>query len=347
MRYSLLIVFLASCSYSLVSPADEVVPRPAVVTPQALKAVTLDLCMAGSRIIAVGERGIILFSDDNGIRWQQAQVPVSSTLTAVQFIDSRNGWAVGHAGVVLHTSNGGESWALQMDGHRAAALELHAAQTSADESRIAMARQGVADGADKPFLAVSFSDASNGMVVGAFGLALVTADGGMSWTSVADRLPNPEGLHLYAVARQGDYLYLAGERGLLLRSRDRGGHFEALQAPYDGSYFAMAVGADGGLFIAGLRGKVFRSADHGQTFQAIENPVPISVNSIYLSADGAVVANQAGGLLKLSSDLARLTPMVMPNQTPLTALVRAADDAFVGTGFTGPVRLAISLNASE
>ncbi|KPA98491.1 YCF48-related protein, partial [Pseudomonas asplenii] len=80
-----------------------------------------------------------------------------------------------------------------------------------DANRVGAAQRLLADGADKPLLALSFADARHGLVVGAYGLALSTADGGHSWQSSMDRLPNPRGLHLYALARQGADLYIAGE----------------------------------------------------------------------------------------------------------------------------------------
>ena len=151
----------------------EVLSQPAVQGPQALRAVLLDVARAGARLVAVGERGVVLLSDDNGATWRQAAaVAVSASLTAVQFVDERNGWAVGHAGVVLRSEDGGEHWTLQLDGKRAAALELQAAEASADERRLAAAQRLLADGADKPLLALSFADAQHGLVVGAYGLLL-------------------------------------------------------------------------------------------------------------------------------------------------------------------------------
>src|SRR3546814_394862 len=54
------------------------------------------LARAGDRVIAVGQRGHILLSDDDGAHWAQAKVPVSSDLTAVSFPPARDGLAVGH-----------------------------------------------------------------------------------------------------------------------------------------------------------------------------------------------------------------------------------------------------------
>ncbi|MFU7548446.1 YCF48-related protein, partial [Pseudomonas paraeruginosa] len=48
--------------------------------------------------------------------------PVSSDLVQVRFSDERNGWIVGHDSVLLHTSDGGDSWQIQLDGRRLLAL---------------------------------------------------------------------------------------------------------------------------------------------------------------------------------------------------------------------------------
>lgn len=343
----LLTLCLAALAWPLLAaPPTDVLKRPAVQSSQALHGVMQAIARAGDRLVAVGERGTVLVSDDNGQHWRQVTVPVSSSLTAVQFV-GQQGWAVGHAGVVLYSGDGGEHWSVQLDGRQMAALELSAAQADGDEHRLAAARQAVNDGADKPLLALSFSDAAHGMVVGAYGLAFSTADGGRSWSSLIGRLPNPQGLHLYGIGAFGAQVYVAGEQGLFMRSLDRGEHFEAVSTPYEGSYFSLAVQADGTVLIGGLRGKVFRSSDAGQSFSAIDNPVPVSINEIRLAGRQLLLVNQAGGLLQASADRSRLTPIALPPGPPLTAVAQAADGALVGVGFAGPLRLATPLNAVE
>jgi hypothetical protein len=99
---------------------------PALVTPKALGAATLAVARAGARLVAVGERGTVLWSDDGGAHWQQARVPVQAALTSVRFVDAHVGWAAGHLGVILKTEDGGQSWA-RLDGTQAAAALLAAA----------------------------------------------------------------------------------------------------------------------------------------------------------------------------------------------------------------------------
>ncbi len=331
----------------LAAPAVDVLNLPAVKSVQALHGVMQAVTRAGDRLVAVGERGIVLLSDDNGFSWRQGSVPVSTTLTAVQFVDPRNGWAVGHGGVVLGSHDGGEHWEALLNGLQAADLELAAAQQAGDEHRLQAARQNVADGADKPLLALSFSDARTGWVVGAYGMALHTDDGGATWASWAGRLPNPQGAHLYAVAQHGAEVYLAGEQGLFLRSGDAGGSFEKMATPYAGSYFSLVAQADGAVLVGGLRGTLLRSTDGGHSFATVSNPVPVSVNDLRQVGDQLLLVNQAGAVLQASRDRTRLIPLDVPPGQPLTAVTQAADGALVGVGFAGPVRLATSMNAAE
>jgi photosystem II stability/assembly factor-like uncharacterized protein len=81
-----------------------------LVTEDLLLAVT----KAGDRLVAVGEFGHVIHSDDRGQTWTQADhVPTQVTLTAVDFADDKNGWAVGHDRTIIATADGGKTWSLQ------------------------------------------------------------------------------------------------------------------------------------------------------------------------------------------------------------------------------------------
>jgi photosystem II stability/assembly factor-like uncharacterized protein len=136
----------------------DVLDTPAMQSPLASRGLLTGLARAGDRVVAVGQRGHILWSDNAGQDWQQAKVPVSSDLVAAHFPSASQGWAVGHDGVILHTADGGKSWQRQRDGRP--------------------------DEADVPLLDVWFRDERNGYAVGAFGTLLETNDGGAHWQSV-------------------------------------------------------------------------------------------------------------------------------------------------------------------
>ncbi|MEK8029052.1 WD40/YVTN/BNR-like repeat-containing protein [Pseudaquabacterium rugosum] len=302
----------------------------------------LGLAAAGPRQVAVGERGTVLLSDDGGRQWRQAAaVPVSVTLTGVQFADARSGWAIGHQGVVLATTDGGEHWQRRLDGLAAARLALAELQArpDADPKALAMAERTVADGADKPLLALDFSGPAEGLVAGAYGLLLATRDGGRAWQSIAARLDNPKGGHLYALRRDGTRILIAGEQGLAFLSEDGGQSFRRLVTPYQGSWFTAAFEADGALLLAGLRGNVQRSRDGGRSWQALDNPVPVSLTGSLRLPDGRLLlANQAGQLLGVEATA--VAPRLPTAAQQPAALALAPDGALLIAGWNGLTRVA-------
>lgn len=305
--------------------------------------ILLDINRAGDRLVAVGERGLVLLSDDAGKSWRQAKrVPVAVSLTRVAFPSRHVGWIVGHGGVVLKSEDGGETWDRQLEGRTAARLALQAARAAAAdrvENRRAVeeAERLVADGPDKPFLALHFFDEANGFVVGAYGIIFRTRDGGRSWQPWMSHLDNPKGLHLNAIAQVGSALFIAGEKGLLLRSTDAGEHFTALKTPYTGSYFT--VGADKGrVVIGGLRGSAYSSADQGNSWTRLVVPMPVTLIGSAPLADGeSAYINQAGEVLRSSEETMQRLPL--PPLPPVTAVVQASDGALVAATFRGPIRL--------
>src|SRR5579862_192446 len=85
-------------------------PIPAATVKRLL---LLDAARVGSRVVAVGDRGYIVVSDDDGASWKRAVAPAVPLLTAVDFVDAKNGWAVGHDTTILATHDGGDTWTRQ------------------------------------------------------------------------------------------------------------------------------------------------------------------------------------------------------------------------------------------
>jgi photosystem II stability/assembly factor-like uncharacterized protein len=282
----------------------------------------LGIATTGSRLVAVGERGVVALSDDGGQQWRQAPVSVSVTLTSVRFANERVGMAVGHAGVVLATSDRGETWKLVLDGRRIAQTALDQARARGDVKAIKDAEQLVTDGPDKPLLDVLLIDERRAWVVGAYGLALATEDGGASWSSWANRLDNPKAQHLYAVRKRGETVLLAGEQGLLLLSRDGGQTFQRLESPYRGSWFTAELIDDSTLVVAGLRGNAWRSVDGGASWAALPAPPGASITASTVTPDRKLLlASQAGFVMSVEGErVVALHAQPMPSVAGLTAL---------------------------
>ena len=313
----------------------------------------LAIARAGDRLVAVGERGIVLLSDDHGASWRQAQVPVSVSLTAVQFVDAQRGWAVGHSGAVLFSDDGGTSWALQFDGIQAARIAQEAARAEtgkpgepdgeAGRKRLGEAERLVADGPDKPFLDLHFSDARNGLIVGAYGLAFRTQDGGRHWQSWIGRLPNPRGKHLYRIGAAGRRVFIIGEQGLLVRSDDGGETFTAIETPYAGTYFGLHTYSDGGLLAFGLRGNAYSSTDAARQWAKVELGTPNPLVDRVLLADGSLLLVDQQGQTFVSPSAAQAGSFkrsTLSFGVPVSSLVQAADGSFVAASPHGVRRVA-------
>jgi photosystem II stability/assembly factor-like uncharacterized protein len=329
--------------------APAVLSQAALVTPKALGAATLAVTRAGKRLVAVGERGTVLLSDDHGASWKQAQVPVQATLTTVRFADEKTGWAAGHLGVILRSDDAGATWHKQLDGIQAAALVQQAAQATGDAKAIANAQRLLEEGADKPFFDLEFIDAQRGFAVGAYGLMFATVDGGKTWAALGPRLPNPKSLHLYGLRAHGDTLLIAGEQGLLLRSTDGGASFSALESPYKGSFFGL-LHTQGDVWIAfGLRGTAYRSPDAGTRWEKLETSLPMAIGAgTALTGGGFVLMGQAGDVLVGRDDLPTLKRTPAREPVPVSGVAIAADGSLVLASLRGMRRLpalsALSVN---
>ena len=328
-------------SLAVVDPLD----RPAIKSQAAPHSVLLDVTKVGNRFIAVGERGIIVLSDDGGRSWKQADVPTSVSLAAVRFVSQKKGWVVGHSGIVLHTEDGGETWSKQLDGRMVAKLAVEYAQSLVGKPGVKNADRLLADaqrlqtdGPDKPFLAIYFEDESKGFIVGAYGLTFRTEDAGKTWKPWMDRVENSRGMHIYAIAGSGKTIYMAGEQGLFLRSTDGGEKFTKVETPYKGTYFTLALLPSGEIVLGGMRGNAYRSADQGKTFQPVQNPIPVSFSATTQLGDGTrVFANQAGQLLATNDGGKTLHPLPVQGLPPISGIADAGNGMLMTVGFMGAI----------
>lgn len=303
---------ISFCAIGLVAdavaggPPKTLEPKPAAASPMASQGMILGAAWAGGRTVAVGDQGIVLLSDDQGKTVRQARsVPVSSTLTGVSFTDARHGWAVGHWGVILSTVDGGETWQLQ--------------RLSATE--------------DRPLFAVHFFDASNGVAAGLWSLILTTDDGGKTW--VERKLSAPAGAskadaNLLALFTDSKgRVYAAAERGLVLRSEDRGQSWQYLPTGYKGSFWSGTALADGTLVVGGQRGTVYRSADDGRTWEKVELDSKSSVTGV-VAGDGELLLVGLDGLRAISKDAGRhFAVSVRPDRISLTAALRGTHGSWL------------------
>lgn len=251
---------------------------PAVQASNATQATMLAAGLAGKRVVAVGDHGVVLLSDDQGKQWRQARsVPLSTPLTGVSFVDAKRGWAVGHWGAILATTDGGESWQVQ----RLATEE------------------------DRPLFAVHFFNARQGVAVGLWSLVLTTEDGGQTWAEQPVQAPpgaKRADLNLMGLfADSRGTLYATAERGQVLHSADQGKNWRYLDTGYEGTLWSGAILADGRLLLGGQRGTLLQGSADGKGFRRVATQSKGSVTCVAV-AGSRVLAVGLDGLSVQSSD---------------------------------------------
>lgn len=318
----------------------DVLDAPAETSPLASQRILNAAAVAGNRVVVVGQRGHILYSDDQGRTWTQASVPVSVDLVAVHFPTAEKGWAVGHSGVVLATSDGGATWVKQLDGRAAAQamVDHYQSQGAAGPDADALldeAKRFAEEGPDKAFLDVWFDDENVGYVVGVFNLVFRTDDGGKRWVPWFDRTDNPKRYHLYAVRRVGDDLYAAGEQGIVLKLDPKAQRLRAVPTPYEGTYFGI-TGKPGSVLVFGLRGNAYRTTNGGASWQKVDTRVPVGLTGGALMSDGRVVlVSQAGHVLVSSDSGATFAPVATDHPAPAAGVVALDSKSIVVAGPRG------------
>ena len=293
----------------LAEPETGLKQQSARINPYASEEMLLGATQADKRLIAVGDHGTILLSDDEGKTFRQAKsVPTRATLNSVSFANKNIGWAAGHWGTILKTTDGGETWTLQRSD----------------------------TGTDRPLFAVLAIDPGHAVAVGLWSLVLTTADGGAQWGNVNLSLP-PDGgkadRNLFGLFSNNGILYAPAERGLVLRSNDNGNTWSYLSTGYKGTFWTGMAFSDGTLLVGGLRGTVFRSSDAGKTWQQVDSHSKSSITA-FAGLGNSIVAVGLDGVVLRSTDGGRtFTATQREDRTALTAVVTtAAGEVFFSKG---------------
>lgn len=286
-------------SFGLISlNAMSAPPEYSILSDMAKESLLIDVERVGNRLVAVGERGHIIYSDDEGISWKQAKVPTLVLLTAVYFVDDHTGWAVGHDKTILKTTDRGETWVKQLEEVFSLDTEDQNEEANWDYNAPLPLPKG------EPFLDVWFEDLNRGFAIGAYGYIFKTTDGGNTWKDWSSHIDNIDGLHYYSITEGSNHtLFIVGEMGTLYRSLDMGETWETIDSPYEGSFFGvLPLKKSNSVLAFGLQGHLFRSDDLGETWRAIKSGTDQSLNSAELLPDGTIVVVGNSGVLLVSDD---------------------------------------------
>lgn len=323
----------------------------------ATEALLLGVARAGDRIVAVGEYGDVLLSDDDGKTWRQAKtVPTTVTLTSVVFTDDKTGFAVGHDTIIIKTVDAGETWVKQFGGGES----------------------------DNALLSVFFKDANHGWAIGAFNFTVETTDAGATWVERKTLMPPPEkppeetkpaapidptkattigagGIDPYAAATgdenhlnamfagpDAETIFIAAEAGAIYRSLDGGVTWEKHLTGYLGSFWGGLTVKDGSSYVVGMRGNVWRTTDKGATWTKLDTGgADQSIADGVQLADGSLVFVGLGGQVLYSPDGTTFTLTYRADRKGLNAVIQDGADKLLVFGEAGVKDQSMTPNPEE
>ncbi|MDT9001793.1 YCF48-related protein [Paucibacter sp. APW11] len=214
-------------------------------------------------------------------------------LISIRFSDDDlHGWAVGAAGTLLHTQNGGLTWEAQGSATKSLLLAI----------RLAKNGQHI-------------------VAVGEGGTILSSKDGGQSWST--QTWPSGELLTALHVSSDGEQAWSVGEGGLILHSEDGGKSWDRQDSGTQKQLIALHFAADGQTgWAAGEDGTILRTVDAGASWQPQINNSQASLFAIHFSTDGlhGWVVGDGGTILRTTDAGASWRPLTSGTRAWLNAV---------------------------
>ena len=257
---------------------------------------------------------INVHSDDHGVDQNSAIQVIRTGIPHDSLydleMDGNWGMAVGNFGLLLSTSDGGESWDVlppiqDADGQTLKGAFL--AVSKDGDSIILTGQQGLVvtkegegewevqnSGLEARLMNVDSAEGLT-MAIGEFGFIGRSTDGGKSWEQVTvdwGRF-NDEGYepHLYDVVIQpGGNVLIAGEFGLILRSTDGGKTFNAA-ARGEQSVFDIHLASDGTSngYAVGQEGLILKTKDGGKSWKQLDKITNANLLGVWSGHDEVVI----------------------------------------------------------
>lgn len=303
-RCSLALVALVALSPAGAKTLEKAPQVKAMQTKIMNQSLVQGLVRVGDRVFLAGERGHIGWSDDGGKTWQQAEVPSIQTINAIYFATKELGWAVGYDENIFHTTDGGKTWKLQLDGlafniQRAKTksgmldtqiendkAELDKDQKELDDTQAALDQARSAPGKKKDTSKLQATiDKLNGAIDGLQSkldeLDFQKRDSAK--TLETENAPWPLMDVWFSDIKNG---FAVGAFNNLLITTDGGETWQDCASRLDnpeGYHLNAVAGSGSTVFIVGEAGVIFRSSDGGATWKRLESPDQGSFFAIHIS----------------------------------------------------------------
>lgn len=201
--------------------------------------------------------------------WTKLNSGTNTTLNSVYFIDDTVGIVCGNNGIILKTSDNGDSW-RQIDFFEPLSLND-----------------------------VYFVDNFRGYIVGESGLILESTDRGESWNRINNNLPNAL-FDIYFIDRQNGFA--VGDEGTILRTNDSGNSWRIIPSPTSELLYAIHFVNNKKGFISGWNGKILFTENSGDSWRELNSFTETYIKDIQFITENTGFAVGGGGLIYITED---------------------------------------------
>lgn len=227
-------------------------------------------------------------------------------------------WLAADYGVIMHSSDGGQTWQQQRSGVTDLLCDVqfvdrHTGWISGIKGTMLHTVDGGATwikqdpGTERHLLSISFVDERRGWAVGDFATIMHTADGGDSWISQSEERDQIYSKVFFVDQEQG---WIVGEQGTIMRTIDGGAEWqpvvpeffrrETLEDEYDNprpSQFGIYFADRNHGWLCGLDSTILHTADGGETWSVRNTGQDILFNIAVRGDRGWAVGSQGTYLL--------------------------------------------------
>lgn len=278
---------------------------------------------------AVGYSNTILHTRDSGKTWESLYINESShhhelmetQFKAVNFINTKKGWAVGgqnigqfgsHNGVIIHTKDGGKTWLVQADNITSYLNDLVFINDREGWVVGGWFQQGeilhTTDGGqtwisqlttDRGLNSIFFTTKKEGWAVGDGGIFLHTEDFGRTWQRKSIR--QYEGYNfndiVFVSETEG---WIVSDSGLILHTQDGGESWQTRKSGTNDPLKTIRFVSPKEGWIVGWKGLILHTTDSGMTWEHQFSPTTKTLNGLSIvHRDGIPwVAGESGIVLR-------------------------------------------------
>ena len=229
------------------------------------------ITFGNNTFVAVGERGTVRYSSDNGSSWDNGTSGTTRELYEIAF-GSNSFVAVGERGRHSYSSNNGTSWdnGTWSDTDHVTGVEfgnnifIGSSSTNLTKSTDNGANWNLI-GAGLKVYDVAFGN-SMFLACGAEGAIVTTSDNGSSWTT---RTSGASTSTLYGITFGNNQFFSVGSNGKLIKSINNGSSWSTVDSTVTKSLYSIVFGNS--TFVAVGYRTVIVSTDNGSTFTIMEN----------------------------------------------------------------------------